>query len=369
MARTLVASDNFNRAGPALGSNWLQLNNWASGDCTIDLSTTLKGAGSLPLWAAIRWAGTGTFGGDQYSKATLLTLEFQSTNYGACAIARASADVNTSNAQMDFYAAVVYQDSGSGGSHTTALIKVVNGTNTTLGATVGVVYTNGDTVEIECEGTTIRFLKNGVEQYNRTDSSLATGVPGLMLAGSMTTRMDDWEGGSLTSAITLTGANASQANASGTGAVSITYSGFTAAASTQANASAPAAIGLRIPLTGTNAAQANASSTGAVAVGQQFAAANSSQTNSSSAVLISVGGTLVSVPLVNNTNTLLANLPVTVYVHDVATGALRVKKTGISTDATGKWSFSDAAIAKSGPHRCVTVFGDGAEGLDTYNGF
>lgn len=125
-----------------------------------------------------------------------------------------------------------------------------------------------------------------------------------------------------------------------------------------------------ITLVASNCAQAASADTGDIAVGQAFAAATSSQANSCTSVLVSVGGTLVSVPMVNNTNTVLANLAVTVYVHDPVTGALRVKKTGLTTDALGVWSFSDPAIAKSGPHRCVTVFDvGGAEGLDTYNGF
>jgi hypothetical protein len=206
MPRTLVASDNFNRAGPGLGANWTQINNWAGGDCTIASSTVLQGAGggasgSVISTGTIMWSGAGTFPDDQYSKATISAFDFQSTAYSACAMVRCSGDVNVNGGQMDYYAAVVFLDAASGGTHTTALVKVVNGTQTTLGATVGIVYSNADTVECEAEGTTIRFFKNGVEQYTRTDSSLTSGKPGVLLAGAgITTRLDDWEGGSLVAA-------------------------------------------------------------------------------------------------------------------------------------------------------------------------
>lgn len=64
------------------------------------------------------------------------------------------------------------------------------------------------------------------------------------------------------------------------------------------------------------------------------------------AAIVSVGGTIVTPPLKNNTGSLLASLSGwTVNVYDVSTGAFVLHKTGLSTDASGVLTISDAALS------------------------
>ena len=62
--------------------------------------------------------------------------------------------------------------------------------------------------------------------------------------------------------------------------------------------------------------------------------------------IVSLAGTIVTPPLKNNTGTLLASLSGwTVNVYDVSTGAFVLHKTGLSTDASGVLTISDAALS------------------------
>ena len=81
----------------------------------------------------------------------------------------------------------------------------------------------------------------------------------------------------------------------------------------------------------------------------------------------SATGSLTSSPLKNNTGTLLTNAAADAYVSDPTTGALVVKKTGLTSDATtGVITFSDAALAAATSYRVVwKLTATGAEGLET----
>ncbi len=197
MARTLVASDAFNRAGPGLGSNWAQLYSAGAGDVQIYSSdriandyTGLPGAGG-----AARWVGTGTFSNDQYSSLAIdVIADFASTTYNVGVICRASADTEGSR---DFYYACV-ATSVSGGNYSVSFGKVVNGTSTLFFAG-NVAFAVGDRIELEVEGSTIRVCKNGTAlggSFTTTDTALTTGKPGVTAAGSVSAIAgDDWEGG------------------------------------------------------------------------------------------------------------------------------------------------------------------------------
>lgn len=59
----------------------------------------------------------------------------------------------------------------------------------------------GDVIRIEAEGSTIRFLRNGVVLGSVTDSNHPSGSPGVMaftaVGGGETGTLDDWNGGDL----------------------------------------------------------------------------------------------------------------------------------------------------------------------------
>jgi hypothetical protein len=84
------------------------------------------------------------------------------------------------------------------------LFKIVAGTFTQLGAT-GPAFSNGDTLRIEANGTTIRLLKNGAESISVTDSSLASGRIGITGYSSDTnTQATSWTGGNLSAGSSTT---------------------------------------------------------------------------------------------------------------------------------------------------------------------
>ena len=60
-------------------------------------------------------------------------------------------------------------------------------------------YASGDTIRTEAEGTTIRFLKNGVQELTVTDATIASGQPGayIFTDNLANCEIDNWEGGDL----------------------------------------------------------------------------------------------------------------------------------------------------------------------------
>jgi len=96
-------------------------------------------------------------------------------------------------------------------------------------------------------------------------------------------------------------------------------------------------------------------------------ASNATQSNtvSSGAILSVLTGTLTTAPLKNNAGALLANeTGATAFVHNVATGALVVMKTGQTTNASGVMTINDAAIVPGTLYRVVVKLASTAEGLD-----
>lgn len=78
-------------------------------------------------------------------------------------------------------------------------------------------------------------------------------------------------------------------------------------------------------------------------------------------------GTLTSSVLKNNTGSILTSVAFEAYVSNPTTGALIVKKTGLTSNAiSGVISFSDAAVVATSTYRVVwKAVVSGAEGLET----
>ena len=75
---------------------------------------------------------------------------------------------------------------------------------------------------------------------------------------------------------------------------------------------------------------------------------------------------LTSNPLKNNTGTVLAAVAFEAYVSNPTTGALVIKKTGLTSNGSGVVSFTDAALTAATAYRVVWRRTDtGAEGLET----
>lgn len=191
MARTLVASDNFNRA--SLGTDWSQRNS-AAAILQITGSTAVCGS-VFGQDGVAAWVGAGSFTNDQCSSIVINGTPTGSNNYGMAACVRISADTD---GNRDYYYALV--------SDTTYLNKIVNGTITTL-FSGSVTWAGGDRLEVEAEGTTIRLCKNGSPPSGSwvvTDTSIASGAPGVLGRGDPgICTGDDWQGFNLTAPVAL----------------------------------------------------------------------------------------------------------------------------------------------------------------------
>jgi hypothetical protein len=96
------------------------------------------------------------------------------------------------------------------------------------------------------------------------------------------------------------------------------------------------------------------------------AAANDSNRVSSSSFTTSSVAGLTSSTLKNNTGTVRASEPFEAYVHNPSTGALVVKKTGLTSSGAGVVTFTDASLAAATSYRVVwRQTSEGAEGLET----
>ena len=170
---TLPVGDNFNRADTSpIGGNWSTVAGLASTALVSNASTASSNASdSVSYWNAE------TFPNNQYSKATI-------------AVIVGSADIGiTARCATNFYLSIAR-------STGTQLYKYTGGGFSTLAFYTHAAYENGDVIGIECEGTTIRSLKNGISQGSTTDSAVTSGAPGVYHWLS-TASLDNWEGGSL----------------------------------------------------------------------------------------------------------------------------------------------------------------------------
>jgi hypothetical protein len=165
------AYDNFSRANGAIGANY----NVTNGGINV-ASNTIQGTSTgnnVAFWSA------NTFFTDQFAEATVTSL----------------------NGTTDFIGPSVRVAAGSNwyscfeNSTTVFIQKEVAGTftNITNTASTGAA---GDVLRIEAQGSNLTCYKNGAVILTATDSALATGSPGMQLAGNVAT-LDNWTGGNL----------------------------------------------------------------------------------------------------------------------------------------------------------------------------
>lgn len=327
MARTLIASDNANRA--SLGtSDWSQMNYGAAGDVQIDSSTRFKGqygTQATDQKATARWIGAGSFTNDQYASVKLVnapTSGSPGNTAGVCVRASGSAGTRT------FYEAFVEANVTS---PPTSLSKWVSGTRTVLYSDTAITWAANDLLSLEVEGTTLRVCKNGTAiggSWTVTDSSIATGVPGVVMSG-VYIYGDDWEGGNI-----------------GTTGFTLTPSLFTNSSTFYAPTVAPGAVGLT-PSLFTNGNTFYSATVSLAGGDQSLTPGLFSNSNAF------YGPTVVRTPgfltpvMKNNTGAVWANeTGITCNVYNQSTGALVLHKTGLTADANGVVSVTDNAMVE-----------------------
>lgn len=259
------------------------------------------------------------------------------------------------------------------------LFKKVAGAQTQLGSSY--TYTNAGVAArllLSVVGSSISVKLNGATIIGPvTDTSIAAaGKAGIYLYNTRETGVadsgsldnfsaDDIAGGDVTPP-TLTSSTGTGGVGVCSGSVSTDEGNGTLYAVATASATAPSAAQVKAGQDHTGAAALRVVSqavsatgvqtivSGGVTAGTRYmhymhedAATNQSSVSSSASFTVTAGGgiTFSSEPLKDNTGTILASLALTHYtLYDNTTGALVVRKTGLSTDVSGIVSFTDAAL-------------------------
>jgi hypothetical protein len=188
VARTQIATSAFTGTDGAVPTGFTDLNG-------VDGQVQISGNKvTVPYTdvSDIVWSGAGSFTNDQYAKMVITGLANPGSLNKLGVTARSSTD---GHGARDMYRCYVYEDNTT----TIVLEKSVNDVVTSLG-TATPAFANGNTVEIECTGTSISGLVNGVVVIGPvTDAALSTGKPGVTGEMGFSTNIlgDDWEAGNL----------------------------------------------------------------------------------------------------------------------------------------------------------------------------
>ncbi len=178
-----LATDDFNRAdADPIGGSWTT----ASSNSAMKIVSNACQPSSLPAdcgayYNAISWPD------DQYSQCKI-TVNDTASGSGPGVYVRLASGAFTC------YRAVA--------SHATTnnveLAKFVAGAHTAIWQRTQ-SFTDGDTLRLEVQGTTLRVFINGVQVgADATDSSVTTGNAGVAYSSqSVSASLDDWEGGDL----------------------------------------------------------------------------------------------------------------------------------------------------------------------------
>lgn len=174
----LPATDSFTAA------NGTQLevynSNWSINLGALDINSNSVCPDSADAESWGRW-NADTFDDDQYAQAVVASTDASNEIGPACRVGA----------------------SGSNGyglnftSNNLVLAKWVAGAFTELASAFSAPSVS-DVIRVEAEGTTVRYVLNTVTQDEVTDSSLSSGVGGIVSWSDGTgNRMDDWEAGNL----------------------------------------------------------------------------------------------------------------------------------------------------------------------------
>ena len=175
----VTASDNFNRAAGALGANWA-----GSGNITIQAPSSAGDTAGGTTNDVGYYTGAGTFGPDQCATINLLTSPTSSLGTGP--VVRAASGTG--------YVLDVANASGTAANF--GIYKNVSGTLTLLSSTTSSTgaMAQGDNYSLCVVGTTLTSYRNNAQVNTITDSTYATGSPGIFFNSNNAARVSFWAG-------------------------------------------------------------------------------------------------------------------------------------------------------------------------------
>lgn len=160
-----TVSDTFDRAdSTSLGANWTE----DSGAWSI-ASNNIRCNTSSGAYRKLRWAGAALVSSN-YSVEVTARSGANSTGIGPAARCAASSTVT-------YYGYVIF------GGDRAYLVEITAGGEAILDTGGTVTASTNYTLRLEVDGSTIRCYLNGVLDCEATDTSLASGAPGIMAYG------------------------------------------------------------------------------------------------------------------------------------------------------------------------------------------
>ena len=186
-AFTQFASDTFERTNGPVGANWTA----TEGAFSIANDSVFLSAQGGDMLGSMLWNGASFFP-DQFSQLTVTSAGGTGTSLGP-AVRMQSSGEN--------YYVLNYVVTVPASSSKISLQVVSSGVATTLGMFAHQVVP-GDVLRLEIRGKSLTALLNGATIITATDSTFASGSPGIWgLNTTLAATGDDWSGGGLTTRV------------------------------------------------------------------------------------------------------------------------------------------------------------------------
>ena len=158
-------TDTFDRANSSnLGADWAE----DSGDWTITSNNVLNGT-TGNTYRKLRWVGAAMDSANYYVEVVARSGS-SGTGIGPAVRLAASSTVT-------YYGYVIF------GGDAAYLVEITAGGETILDTGSAITASTNYTLRLEVDGSTIRGYLNGVLDVEATDTSLASGGPGIMAYG------------------------------------------------------------------------------------------------------------------------------------------------------------------------------------------
>jgi hypothetical protein len=214
-------TDNFNRAGPGLGTNWSD--DGFGWDGLIITSNEVENDPTVPHTSIAYWDEDGGAVGDDAYSEVLLSV-FGTAPQRVCgAVVRYTTSASVSTGYVGGY-------DWDGNDYQRRIFEWNDGGTISL-ATEAVDIADNDTIRLEADGSTLTLYINDTQELQTTDSTYTTGYIAMAMSDLGGQRLDDWEGGDVVTGNTGTGSLAVAVPAvTGTAAQELTGTGSPALA-------------------------------------------------------------------------------------------------------------------------------------------
>ena len=168
-----TATDDFNRANGALGTNWVAGPSFAAPTITSNTAGSSSGVFTIAYWNP----ATNTFQNDQFSQVTMIS------GSSPAVVVRHQPGVSSG-----YMALATGLTAGSG----IDIYKFTAGSFTLLNSGASFTPNPGDVLKLTVTGTTLVATVNGTTRNTITDATFGSGSPGI---GTFNAAVDDWSGG------------------------------------------------------------------------------------------------------------------------------------------------------------------------------